>query len=249
MYCQEVSVSGLSGLIIEHWIVCMLAYFDDSGNKGNSSNPHLTLACVAAHRDDWTPFESAWREKLKKHNFPYFHAKEILTGTPDDSTTEILRDFTSVIHDHAVNFDAGSLIASSCTLNYDGYGKAKAQSPLIRHEDLIVFDRCLEIVLPLAWTDHKTPLLIKTIFDAKDHCFLKVEEVWEAADNIGHPFAQRFARPQVESSKNVCGLQAADLIAWFLNRHYSEGTEDAWGASMARVLMSARLNHIYLDEE
>jgi hypothetical protein len=61
-------------------IVILKSYFD-AGNKADSSQfDVVSLAVVSATKDEWIPFEIAWRKMLKKHRLDYLHTTDAVAG-------------------------------------------------------------------------------------------------------------------------------------------------------------------------
>lgn len=62
-------------------MLLVLKVFFDGGNQPDSTQHDVvTLACIAGTPQQWKPFERAWKKNRRKHNAPYLHVTDIVSG-------------------------------------------------------------------------------------------------------------------------------------------------------------------------
>ena len=240
------------------------SYFDDSGNSSMQGDPYLTLAGLAAPDTCWDDFKKDWESTLKHHEaperngIPYFHAVEAFHGNggfqdwdrsgDKEKVLNLFYGLTKVIHSHARDFGKSpkEIITFSCCVRFGAYEFTKKKIVEPKPIQYICFDHCLAIVLGYAEfkaDNNGNPLLVEPFFGHEDQFFHKLRKLYRDAAEKDHELAYRMNIPNAKDGRTLYPLQAADLLAWTLNRCYNKGVNDKWGKLIGRTYLCARIYH------
>ena len=235
------------------------AQYDGSG-KGEdpkSDSQFLTLAGIAAYDNLWADLESQWRRLLRTHDLPCVHMRDLseLRGCFDGKRREVVEFAVSQFVALISHLDPEMFGAYGCTVNLADFRRAQADYPALgkrQPADLCVnwcvggFDSRLVIDC-----DSRTPGddQFVIVFDHGEEFEKRIRTIYDAVklDESLLPTNQwvgNVATIMPLGSKDTPGLQAADVLAWNCNRHYSRHDRDEW---FSVVWRNWRTEQVYYD--
>ena len=109
----------------------------------------------------------------------------------------------------------------SCTVFFHAYETAKAQIPTPRKLEAMCVNHCVGGLQLKAEKLEGEPITLHLFFDRNEPFLNTVNQVWlqQKKRKNGWPHQVR----DIQFVDDTCpGIQAADLLAWILNRHRSE---------------------------
>jgi hypothetical protein len=235
------------------------AYIDRSGQ---ASSKFVSLAAFVATDDVWAKFESGWNRILKtaSSSLTYMHMKEAMqrrAGTPfsrlkgwDQSSAwalvfELAKFMGSFLNTELLNF--------SCVVDMNDWRKVRAEGVNIPSEIAL----CNTYVPRCALTAAARSILngnestcgdifldsdelIYFIFDRNEPFFEPFRAEWKAekdkakASMVSSPWLL-VGSVEERDMKATPGIQAADILAWALNRENTT-PEGFYGTRLAEIL-------------
>jgi hypothetical protein len=214
-------------------LIAMKCYFDGSNTTDENGDQWAILAGFSGQDGEWAAFEKQWSEMLRARYpiAPYIHMSQILAredpfervaGWTDDKILQLVSDALDIVDGMTkrtfgsiccrVNLSARNRIVSEgksvhepmslCGMMCGAIGMARvAHRPQL---SFFFFDRGEEFVQPFKreWLLNRTPPGKISIDPNK--------AVWDLIGNI-----------QETDMQNNPPLQAADMIAWAINRELS----------------------------
>ncbi len=258
-YIPMASISPINRKIDRHLIIALKAYCDGSGKRDDPNSDYLTLGGCIATPEAWTTFELRWAEILERHCSPPLHMKDAYHGKGDfkDWTRQrvnallvaLLNEcFTGVsrkVHPDDFYF-------ASCTVNLADYQRAARESSGVRSrepEALCAFHVTANALMLLP-DDFSSPTKkhggLELWFDQGERFQHSVQKLWEKRKkNRRDDVMSHIITIAPADYRKVIGLQAADFVAWHVNRHHA--SEDNW-AGFVSEMAAPRLNQ-YWDYE
>lgn len=206
------------------------AYYDGSGLHADSAV--FTLAGVVASQSVWTQFELRWNAVLAQHRTDKFHMSDAqaLKGTfsrekgwTEELVGDIVRDLWNVIGQFRAceRFQSGTnMIASSCSVVRKGYDRAKKEKPRLRSLEAICLNFCFN-VLPRDIDSDKNHPEVSLVFDTNEPFLKTIHSNWikyRGRSEAGWP--SQIKSIDKGNSLGLAPLQAADLLAWTINKHH-----------------------------
>ncbi|MEO7144572.1 MAG: DUF3800 domain-containing protein [Bryobacteraceae bacterium] len=184
------------------------AYFDGSGKSDDPSNRFLTLVGYAAEPYVWRDFEAKWIGVLEKHHVDCRHMKE-------DQYREnpvLLGSLLNAIQE-ASEF---GMRTASCTVALEDHRRLSKEGQLPR-AGRICAEFCINELLA-----HATSM--SCFFDRGEEFLKEVKPSWEKDSPDEWPELARIDElGQVRNQKDCPGVQAADWLAWYINRSLTRG--------------------------
>jgi hypothetical protein len=191
--------------------------FDDSQSVGDV----WTVGGYVGYANQWDYFESLWNEALHRHGVPYFHMKEMsIVGGPfakwlprQEHTEEVaayFRDLVAAIRRSGLYMAASTVWLKDLDRFNRETGVWLEAFPLAAHA-------CLSLIAQ-NYIEHQQP--ITAVFDKieKVQSKLKTAHSYLEGKTFAFPgLCENVAStwlPGPATSRDVPGLQAADLIAW-----------------------------------
>lgn len=240
------------------------AYLDCSGKPSNRHG-YLTLAAVAASDGIWVEFEKQWWEILGKHKpaAKYVHMREILRlidefdpkhGWDAKSAFDVAMQCASYMS----HLDKKRFRLFYCAVDLAAWRKLTEETYQIPDPVDLCNRFCSESVL--GWYLHHYPDLldlqsdsIRYFFD-RDEPFLEpFLEKWKSeTKGPGRASTENvwalIGQVSPETMKTTPGIQAADIIAWGVNREKTskEGEAGYYLAEIIREVVPSF--HIVWDE-
>jgi hypothetical protein len=222
----------------------VLAYLDGSADthRGKVAQQFVTLASIAAYQESWdADFAVSWGELVRLNGGEAIHANEL---HQNGSIALLERAVQAVSALRRPSFHA-----FGCVVNLADYVKATQLCPALSsppHDDrpkppeAVCVDWCVGHLfdrLEIDW-DKKAPTDIGLVFDQSEkflHWIYRVRTApysirpWWARKRVGNewerPWIGTIASADSESHQE---LQAADVIAWVINRRHTHGDRDGW---------------------
>ena len=220
----------------------------------------MTLAAFAANDATWAEFKNGWEEILRSgfHKVPYMHMKEAVRrgyGTPFSYTMGWSRrhiwELVFKLAEYMSQFKDGLLTMHSCEVDMNAWRKLAAQGQAIPSEvDLCnryvaeyivgIFAQCIVNASQSQTICLGREDLLSFVFDRNERFRAsfskKVNGEKSRAERSGkHSIWQLVDSITEGEMKATPGLQAADILAWGVNRQNtaSEGRE---GKHLAHIL-------------
>jgi hypothetical protein len=244
--------------------LALRGYYDGSSGRVGNTAHYLTLAGYAGTDEAWQAFEGLWAEMLSRWpDCDYLHMADAnaLQGQFTATRGWTHRKVRQLIAD-AVNTcltQTGwrdfkdQFVSSRCTVNLDDYRRFMDEYPNVR--GLGAAAMCAEQVVPIIYrllpVDPDHPLgrngTIALYFDRNEPFEHSIRRVWERGKGWRHPGPLQFVS-QIGSvcQEQVCGIQAADLLAWHTNRSY---THDDDAAKLFTFFNTPSQGAVYMDYE
>ena len=216
----------------------LIAYYDGSGKSDDLTCQYLTLAGFIATPEAWQVFEKRWGEVLARNECASLHMTDAnaLKGafSPANGWTarrveNLLMDFAG----HCFSTEAHNayefLVSTHCTVNLADYRQAVTVYPLLsnHHPEQFCVTHVVNVAASMLPNDDSQQLgkdgTVELFFD-KNEAFMK------------HPYKAWTQKPSKKDvnwglissiepvdSDAVYGVQAADFLAWIVNRHRTAG--------------------------
>ena len=213
-------------------MIALRAYFDSSGKL---EDDYITLAGVAANGQMWDEFDREWKRILDAHTpkAQYVHMAEICHQNKafdrslgwDDKTAFSLSNNCLVYMSH---LDKKRFRVFYCSIDLRAWRVLRSETYQLPDPVEMCNKFCAETVL--GWYLHHYPDVIDPhsdkvayFFDRGEYFYHPFRKKWEAEKNRAarsHLWSVWPAIEQVSSvdMKTTPGIQAADIIAWAMNR-------------------------------
>ena len=236
--------------------MALKAYYDGSGKAHNRADAFLTLAGLAGDAKAWEIFDEQWRKILANRDpaAHYLHMKEAnplrkefseTKGWDNDKVRSLLADLTNECFFKATFSDSASeqLGIFSCTVDLTAYRKLQDEGRTLTKEEHICTDGAVALMLNILGSGSSER--IEMYFDRDEQFRGRVENIWNRKRRPAW-WAKRVDTVAPVNMKCWPGIQAADFIAWSLNRKYT--VNDKPLSSMIHGLM-ARKVHVFVGRE
>jgi hypothetical protein len=190
------------------------AYLDGSGKKVDAVR---SLAAVAHFEVALTDFDADWYKAMQRYGKRSFHMCDEVSAP---NSHDLIRDLINVMFKHK----SRGLQFRACTVIVKDYHKAKEQHPTLRPLPAICANFCVGgLGLP-----HNHDMMLH--FDRNEDFMHQVNRVWLHLKNKPklRPLWVEQTRNILPVNSSYYGVQAADLIAWSLNRAYTHGDYEEW---------------------
>lgn len=217
------------------------AYFDHSGN-GTPDQRYMTLSGLIGPESDWSKLERGWKITLIRHNAPeinpgepYFHAREAFPGSggyigwdtvgEKPRVQELVRALGNVMLASTLfTWQRGSgLIPVSCTIDGMAYMQVSQSKPNMRPKEIICLEWCLLVAYQYAHIRHNEygdSLKIMPFFDGSTRFYLNACKLQKGELGSSDWWPNHMDKPEIVPIHESYAMQAVDLLAWILNRHY-----------------------------
>lgn len=223
------------------------AYVDDSAS--DDGERRLFLAGYINTADKWELFSEAWAEELKRApSIDYLKMREAnrlhgqFRGWLAEDRDEKLRDLSRIIR----HFQPASIHASVSRSEVERIIK-----PVAPYGFSSPYFYCFQaVMIPLAISQYKARQDVKVpvdfIFDNQEGLGEDVKTLYKAIreEQPRHIRNLLSLEPVFRDDKQVLPLQAADMLAWHIRRHYERGDPDGF---MVPDFLSADGLHMAVD--
>ena len=221
------------------------AYFDGSGKTRDPQARFVTLAGYYGNEAQWLQFESDWNQILQKYDIPFVHMRELVPGNGPyvprfknnpNERSQLIRDCALVIR-------ANNLSPVSCVAGLIENVTARrnlADFSLVKAE-LMCVDYCLAMMILGTAKDQ-----ILLYFDRDEGFAPELQRMYQNKKRRGKSFLKDINAPISVDMSQVPGVQAADILAWSLNRHQRDDRFD-WILEKLDYLDRAKPNFESMD--
>lgn len=231
-------------------------YWDGSGKPEDSE--YVTLTGLIASESVWERFERSWGEILQKYQISDFHTSEAMSlndrfsrenGWTPQKVDGLVKEFWNVIGQYRWTKEfslKSNLNARSCTVVMDDYRRAKLERPRIREVEALCTSFCSH-ALPIDLDSNLEYPEIVLVFDRGEAFLDTIYRNWvkyKKLPDAGWPMQIKDIVPM--GAQNLCPMQAADLVAWTINKHHRspDGYPDALGSI---IMMSHQIKTFDYD--
>ena len=199
------------------------AYYDSSGRRGHQ--PATTLAGVAAPKHVWDQFNPLWEKALDENSVPErrFGMADLMAshgrfkGWGHPRKQELLTALLKVL----ATFRPAGMSVYSCTVFFDAYDAAKAQIPRLRALEAVCVNHCVGGLRLTTERPETQTIELYLLFDRNEPFLKTVDQIWRRLKKRKSGWAQQVQDIRTGTESDY-GIQAADLVAWIVNRHRCE---------------------------
>jgi hypothetical protein len=200
-------------------LAVLIAYLDESGDV---DTPLLTIAGYLSNEHKWKRFEREWRKCLKEYGVSYLHMREFTQSRnefkdwPESKRRAFVKQITWIIKS-AVMFRVGIVVP--CAYYRDTVGKVEPQNTQLT-PFWCCFVSCISAILVYCKNN-----------GIRDDLALAFDENNQPSRHAAGYYASLKELPDIENrhqlvsltfadDKKVPPLQAADLLAYELNKYH-----------------------------
>ncbi|MDO8750412.1 MAG: DUF3800 domain-containing protein [Dehalococcoidia bacterium] len=233
--------------------VAIKAYCDCSGKSDDPRSEYLTLAGCIATPEAWYAFEKRWGEALIRNHCDYLHMKEanalqgafsVANGWTAIRVSDLLSDLASSC------FPTETIVSANCTVNLPDYRRAVEIYPQLRNyrPEQFCVTHVVNVAASMLPTDNSRPFgkdgTAELFFDKNESFMKHVYKEWKRRGAKRDVNWGLISSVGAVDSKTVYGLQAADFLAWNINRYFV--TRDADHAEIAMRAVP-NIDPVYMD--
>jgi hypothetical protein len=204
------------------------AYYDGSGKPAPAAKA-MTLTGVIAQDVLWQRFALLWKDALVRNSVRCLHMSDLMAGRgefecrrgwTDEKRARFIGDLLNVFG----YLRTTRLRAYSCTIVLDDYRRLKAEIPKLRKPEDICVNFCVG-GLQFAAEELVEPEPIQLYFDRNERFINSLHQVWSKGRRRPRSWPRQ-VRSIATTDSNCYPIQAADFLAWIVNRHHlKEGNE------------------------
>jgi hypothetical protein len=234
-----------------HLLIVVKSYFDGGNQADSRKYQILTLAALAGTKNAWDKLDPAWQKVMRKHGAPYLHTTDAVSlakpfsrnqGWSDEKVNLLISDCATLME----QCKGWGIRPISVSVILRDYKNVLSRIPDLPAVELICAIQCVGLALifgqahlhdPKAelFFDRSEPFCGHVLDRWNNKKVTRTNDTWKSIVQVG----------QVDS-RNVPALQAADLLAWSVNRaHEDNAIRYYW---QERVLNVPRSKD-WLDEE
>lgn len=199
------------------------AYFDGSRNPR-----FVTLGGFSATPPTWGKFSSRWSAIVREAEAPYLHMREAwgLSGAFDAKLgwdrarrRRLIFALMNMIGEfrNFEDLERTDLFGFSCTVDLEGYNKARGRFPGLKPPESICLDWCAG--LQFRRRPEPTARYLSLYFDRNEQFLHKINSVWQTKRTS---WRHLVAAIKTIEMKTTPALQLADLLAWVTNRRHTQ---------------------------
>jgi len=235
-------------------IAATKAYYD--GTHDDQREQALTLSGVVAPESLWTDFEKDWDNALaESHVYEDLHMRDLMhnKGYFADFSHQDKLELVGSLWNVFGRYRGTRLQAYSCSVLLPDYERAKKTIPNLREPEAMCVDFCAG-GLQLTEEELSLPKPILLYFDRGEPFMHTINRVWEKATNGGTYFGTRRGWPYkilniIPANRSYSPIQAADLIAWSINRYRCTGDAIGQAFATSALLMVQHYGRVYDYDE
>ena len=213
-------------------MIALRAYLDSSGKLGDD---YITLAAIAANSEMWEEFEVAWARILDAHSpkAPYIHMREIFRLVKGfDASLGWDRkgafELASQCWVYMSHLDKKRFRMFYCTVDLRAWRNLRSETYQMPEPTELCNQFCSEVVL--GWYLKYYPDIInvrtdtvKYFFDQNEYFYQPFFDKWNRVRSMSKATGKWSLWDIVEDvaaveMRKTPGIQAADMIAWGMNR-------------------------------
>ena len=241
LYLPIADAYSFSTDLNKNMAIVLKGYYDGSG--GGKNDDWTTLAGYVASVEVWKSFEDSWQEALHSFEIPcdYLHMKEAWhcrkgfdpkKGWTRAKVLALLRTLAPcfLVNGWLVKEEGSALFGTCCTINHEDFDRACEALPFLKKKGKEAI--CAEVVTEVALRrlpqdpSREEGYRVGTVslfFDRKEKFLHPISQEWKKA--LKRPKGKRgplsmvtAITPVNEGFKGSPALQAADYLAWHVNR-------------------------------
>ncbi|HEX5432508.1 MAG TPA: DUF3800 domain-containing protein [Bryobacteraceae bacterium] len=211
----------------------MLKSYLDSGNQADSTQYEiLTLAALVGLKNHWADFHREWKKVLKHHKAPWLHTTDAVSfhgpfdrkhGWNRDKVDALIDDCVSVIEHIAAisNVRVGLRLIRVSVLLKDHQTAVKQDPDLGTPEQICAIQSA---ALCFGYGVYIGADQFEFVFDQNERFCGNVLDRWKnkKSRNSDQIWKQVVSVSEADM-RRVTALQAADLLAWRINRAHLDG--------------------------
>jgi hypothetical protein len=234
-----------NGSVPEGMLFVILKSYFDGGNQADSREYEVvSLAVMSGTKDEWKPFEKAWRKVLKKHKVKYLHTTDAFTGHGiysemcEQQREDLLSDCVTVAESHGARATIGNVpgrfgvscfVVSFVLKDFVEHAKVHPEAPNNANEACFrqaIYDTLL-------WSEEQAHCdQCHCFFDQGEPFYGYLVNLLESKKASKQAFALQKVKHRSESDmRYVPALQLADLYAW--GQSHRNSVQAPW---LARLL-------------
>jgi hypothetical protein len=200
------------------------AYFDES-ETGGLSNGYFVVAGLVGEARHWARIEREWKHVLLEFDVEYLHMNEFAHKEPFKSWGRSKRDRFLAQCSHVLSSQRKYLHSASCSISaraYEAVCEKQGQEACQPYLDCL--QQCSANVLKM-FEKEAVAHQISLIFDRRPKCIGKAVDKLEELrthPNIPAAVGAMLATVTPGDDRTMIPLQAADFIAYEVNKHYRE---------------------------
>lgn len=229
------------------WPICVLAYLDGTGDteNGRAAQEFVALASIAAYKERWdSGLHDEWDGLIALNGGEPIHATEL----HHEGAIDILEKAVRIV----ASLDRELFHMFGCIVSLADYQRALPLCPALlepphdnqaKPPEAICVDWCVGGLFDRLDVDYDkgAPNDMGVVFDANERFLRWIYRVWTAPHEIRPWWARKrdrrdrsdWLRPRIVTivpgdSDRYRELQAADVIAWAMRRHHTNGDRDDW---------------------
>jgi len=213
---------GLEG----NFFVVLKSYFDGGNQADSTQYEYLTLATVSGSKHEWIPFERDWKKVLRKHEIPYLHTTDAVTGNGifrgwnEKRRFSALEDLVCVAGKHiALPVLYGStgrygLFPYLVTVNLNDFASVELHPDMARNANELCIRQALHSTM--VWGQEQAACHeYHLFFDQGEPFYGYVQHLIQSkrAKKEAHRL-QQISQTSEVNMRRVPAIQLADLYAW-----------------------------------
>jgi len=228
------------------------AYFDGSGKGGDPQCKFLTLAGFSGTEETMVSFQEGWKQIVNDSGADYLHMAEAwpLKGqfSPDKRWTskrrdDLVRNLIRYLADYRHFDETTDLLGFSCTIDLSAYRRVLSCRRLKEAESICV-DHCF------GHQFHRLPKpspgYLSLCFDQNEDFLHKANRIWKKRVQGQRSWWAKYVTEIASvDMRSIPAVQAADLVAWTVNRRHSQQSRDTDFIYIGLTLCAAIFHKTY----
>jgi hypothetical protein len=206
------------------------AYYDGSGKSAPTSKG-MTLTGVVAPETLWQRFVPLWEKALLRNSVQCLHMSDLMAargefererGWTEEKRIQFIKDLFNIFGE----FRTTGLRAYSCTIVLDDYRRCKTEIPKLRKPEDICVNFCVGgLQFTVEELSEEKPILL--YFDRNEGFMNSIHQVWSKKRRRPKSWPKQI-RSIATTNSSCFPIQAADLIAWIVNRRHIKGHDESY---------------------
>jgi len=227
--------------------------FDGSGKDDDISSPLVTLAGFAAEDQAWDFFNFHWNGALEQHGITHLHMADLIgvrepyVGWSEKDIEFLMQKLSLVPSYIAHDFKLQGARFSIDVTAHRKWAEISKSCSVSENLSIGAFYRLFQ------WYASSSKAILEPIvilYDRGEPYLNHMMQRWNRrSSSIGKekPWWHLISSIAPVDSTKVCGVQAADMLAWSYNRLRVRGSEDFAGR-IAKLVLS-RVPHLFNEVE
>ena len=226
------------------------SYFDGGNEADSTQYKIVTLAAFSGCQVQWQNFDRQWKRALANHGAPYLHTTDAIAlsgdfskraGWGQEKVDSLLSDCSAVVKRCSATRTGGSITAlgvraHTISVVLKDYIRAKSENPKLWTVPHICAVQCVNCCFNFAHALGTTAWM-QLFFDRNEPYYSHIKDRFtNKKSKAASPGWERVGHLGQSNMRMVPALQAADMLAWAVNREYEEGSARyEWQRSLLAV--------------